>query len=146
MEKLISKWKKVYEKDLEYVINEMRDMIGTPCMVLLEGEVGAGKTTLLKTFFPHLEVNSPTYSVMEEVGELAHGDFYRIERGEELDHIEFPLYLDRKNYFFVEWGKRFYTHLQRQVDPQWLVFQIGITLNESTQDPSRDYVLYQIIE
>ena len=106
MEKLISEWKKVYEKDLEYVISEIRDIIGTECMVLLDGEVGSGKTTLLKIFFPHLEVNSPTYSVMEEMGELAHGDFYRIEKEEELDHVEFDLYLDRKNYFFCGVGKK----------------------------------------
>lgn len=146
MEKLLLQWKKVYEQDLRYIINEMRDVMGTPCMVLLDGEVGAGKTTLLKTFFPYLEVNSPTYSIINEMGELAHGDFYRIENEQELVHLELPLYLDRKDYFFVEWGKRFYQYLQRQIDPEWPIYQIKITINESSTEPSRDYCLYQMTE
>ena len=142
----MSQWKKVYPQDLEYVANEMSNMMGTPCMVLLEGEVGMGKTSLLKSFFPKMEVNSPTYSVINEMGEIVHGDLYRIEGEEELTHLEIPLYLDKKNYFFVEWGGKFYHHLRRQIDPDWSVYQVKIMMNDSTAGPSRDYTLYQMLD
>ena len=145
-EKLLSQWKKVYQQDLDYVANEMRNSMSTPCMVLLDGEVGAGKTTLLKSFFPQLEVSSPTYSVVNELGDIVHGDFYRIEKEEELMHLELPLYLEKKNYFFVEWGKKFYHQLRRQIDAEWSVYQVKITANASTQGPSRDYALYHLMD
>lgn len=145
-EKLLGQWKKVYLRDLNYVVGEMRDMIATPCMVLLEGEMGAGKTTLLKSFFPQIPVNGPSYTILSEMGGVVHGDLDRVEREADLLHLELPLYLDKKDYFFVEWGKKFYRQLCRQIDPEWAIYQVQIAVNDSTEQPSRDYRLGQMLD
>ena len=146
MEKLLFRWKKVYLQDLEYVVGEMQEVIKTPSMVLLDGEMGVGKTSLLKSFFPRLELSSPSYSIISEIGQLAYGDLYRIEQEEELVRLEIPLYLDRKDYFFVEWGMKFYDFLLRQVDPGWAIYRVQMIVNDSTKGDSRDYALYQMFD
>ena len=63
---------------------------------LLEGELGSGKTTFVKGFCKALgisEVNSPTFSIVNEYGEerrVYHFDLYRIKNAEEL----FELFTD----------------------------------------------------
>ena len=141
-EKLLIEWKKVTLADLDYVSDGVRKLITTPCMVFLEGKMGAGKTTFLQSFFPWSKVISPTYSLVNEMGSMAHGDFCRIEDIAELVHLEIPLYLDHKDYFFLEWGRRFYSYLSGHLEPTWSIYQLDIAVSQET----RHYRLSQIEE
>ncbi|MCY4643057.1 MAG: tRNA (adenosine(37)-N6)-threonylcarbamoyltransferase complex ATPase subunit type 1 TsaE [Bacteriovoracales bacterium] len=148
MKESLSIWKKVYLQDLDYVAREMREMMKTPCLALLEGTLGAGKTTLLQSFFPTIAVLSPSYSLLNEMGEIVHGDFYRIENEEELTHLEIPLYLDKKDYFFVEWGKKFFPLLKKYVDSDWFIYQIDVGINGDSKikGTSRNYTLFHLTD
>lgn len=141
-EKVLAQWKKVELIDLDYISKEIRELMVTPCMVFLEGEMGAGKTTFLQAFFPSLKVMSPSYSLINEAGRIAHGDFCRLKEEEELVHLELPLYLDRKDYFFLEWGRKFLPYLQHYLDSNWSIYQLNITVSEE----NRHYTLLQIVE
>lgn len=145
-DKLLGKWKKVFENDLDYVVSEVKDLTQTPCMFLLEGKVGAGKTTILKKFFPNLDVNSPTYSVVNEMGDFIHADLYRVKNSSEITMLELPLYLEGKQQFFVEWGKQYLSELDRNIDPDWNIYLLEIDINEKNSDgiSSRDYFLKEV--
>ena len=108
--KEISNWKKAFESDLDYISIELREIISTPACIILNGPVGAGKTTFVQHFTRCMqeentsEVNSPTYSIINEQGTIAHADFYRLKDSEEITHLELPLYAEKKKFFFIEWG------------------------------------------
>lgn len=142
-------WKKVYESDLSYVINEFKDIVEAPAIIVLEGEVGAGKTYFTQAFNPSLKIVSPTYSLISEDGDLAHADFYRIKSVEELDHLELPLYADEKEFFFIEWGRKFQRQICRLLGDDFKFYDLEISINDtSNQDhegrPSRNYILSEI--
>src|SRR6478609_1911877 len=101
--KLVREWKKVYRSDLPYIVYELKDLAKVPAMIILEGDLGAGKTTFTQFFAGEKETLSPTYSILSESKNLVHADFYRIEKNEEVLQLEVPLYLEDKQYFFVEW-------------------------------------------
>lgn len=73
-------------------------------VVALSGGVGAGKTTLARAIIAALghegEVPSPTFTIVETYDPpmvrlpLAHADFYRLERVEEVDEIGLDDYRD----------------------------------------------------
>ena len=107
-------WKKAFEADLDYICLELRDLVETPACIILNGPVGAGKTTFVQFFSKNLnkseinlkgpsrggedlsEVTSPTYSIVNEQGQIAHADFYRLERMEDIIHLvlqKFPMSL-----------------------------------------------------
>ena len=77
----------------------------------LHGNLGSGKTTFVKTFLHQIsssiEVNSPTYSIVNEYEyerkEYFHFDLYRLNDELELLHIGFEDYFDRGQYHFIEW-------------------------------------------
>ncbi len=142
--KVLRHWKKVLENDLDYIVSEMKDAITPPAVVILSGPVGAGKTTFTKRFVKLItgpgvasgparaqeyEVLSPTYSIINETGNLAHADFYRIKEKEELVHLEIPLYLENKDFFIVEWGRPFLSFLKREVDERFKFYDLEISTN-----------------
>lgn len=78
---------------------------------LLKGNLGAGKTTftqfLLKNIGSTDEVNSPTYSIVNEYntpkGKIYHFDLYRLKNIEEVYDIGIEEYLDNAFLCIIEW-------------------------------------------
>lgn len=148
-EELLREWKKVYETDLNYIIMELRDFITPNSLVLLEGPVGAGKTTFCKKFIEDGDTLSPSYSIISETRTSLHADFYRLESPSEVLHLELPMYLEDKEFFFCEWGKKYIHQLLREIPDDFKVFELEISLNNNAQDneevPSRNFSLKQIL-
>ncbi len=132
---VLREWKKVYEGDLDSIIFELKDFLTTPAVVILSGDIGVGKTTFTKSFIKSLNINettvSPTYSVVNEVGEMVHADFYRLKSAEEIVHLELPMYLEEKDYFFVEWGKPYLKQLHNEVPREFSFFELLFEMNET---------------
>lgn len=141
-------WKKVFENDLVNIITELKDVIESPATIILSGPMGAGKTTFTKYFIGESdEAPSPTYSIVNEKANIAHADFYRLEKNEEIVHLELPLYLENKDFFIVEWGDKFLSSLKREVDDKFKFYQLEISINElspTSEEPSRNYFLKDI--
>lgn len=146
--KIVREWKKVYRSDLSYIVYELNDLVKVPAMVILEGDLGAGKTTFTQAFVGDKEVLSPTYSILSECRNLLHADFYRIEQSEEILQLEIPLYLEDKQYFFVEWGMKYARRLVRELPENWTPYLLEIFINESVADspegPSRNFILHTL--
>lgn len=146
--KLLREWKKVYKSDLSYIIYEMKDLAKIPAMVILEGELGAGKTTFTQNFIGEGETLSPTYSILSECKNFLHADLYRIEKNEEILQLELPIYLEDKQYFFVEWGMKFARRLMREIPENFSVYLLEIVTNtshpETSEGHSRNFFLYSL--
>jgi tRNA threonylcarbamoyladenosine biosynthesis protein TsaE len=147
--KLIRDWKKVYRSDLPYIVYEMKDLVKVPAMIILEGELGAGKTTFTQAFVGEESTLSPTYSILSESKNIIHADFYRLEKNEEVLQLELPIYLEDKQYFFVEWGLKFGRRLLRELPENWSSYLLEINTNQSNstegeEGPSRNFFLYSI--
>lgn len=146
--KLVREWKKVYRSDLAYIVYELKDLAKVPAMIVLEGELGAGKTTFTQHFLGDKEVLSPTYSILSENKNLLHADFYRLEKNEDVIQLEIPLYLEEKQYFFVEWGMKFARRLVRELPENWTPYLLEIQINsaagESEEGPSRNFFFYTL--
>lgn len=143
-DKEIRAWKKVYESDIPYVVSELKESVGRPALLILTGDLGAGKTTFCKSFLQSDMTQSPTYSVVTELNNAVHADFYRIESPEEIVHLELDSYLENKDYFIVEWGKKYLRVLSRQIDELFQIYEVVITNNENSSKDSRDYQLVKI--
>lgn len=144
----LKEWKKVYETDLSNIVSELREIIVKPALIILTGEVGSGKTTFTRHFCDIGEITSPTYAMINEVGRLAHADFYRIEDEQDLLHLELPLHLEEKDYFLVEWGRPYLEQLNREVPEEFTFYELEIIVNDSSatdsDGPSRNYHLSEI--
>lgn len=139
---LIRAWKKVLESDLANIALEMKEVIEPPSVIILDGPVGAGKTTFTKVFLGTTkQTTSPTYSIINEVDNLLHADLYRIEKKEELIHLEIPMYLEEKDYFLIEWGMPYLRDLQRIIGDEFKFYQLKIEINENN---SRNFLLSKI--
>lgn len=98
----INEWQTI----AEFVISKLRYNI-----LLLKGNLGAGKTTftqfLLKNLGSEDEVNSPTYSIVNEYntpkGKVFHFDLYRLKNIEEVYDIGIEEYLDNAFLCIIEW-------------------------------------------
>lgn len=143
-------WKKVYQSDLENIASEMKETVKKPAVIILSGPVGAGKTTFTKKFVGGKvdKMSSPTYSIVNESGNVAHADFYRLEDPEEIIHLELSLYLENKDFFLVEWGKKFIKDITRHAGVDFLYYELVIEINESSSPevdiPSRNFLLYRL--
>lgn len=146
----LREWKKVYQNDLINIVSEFRDSITKPAMIILSGPLGSGKTTFTKSFsdIKSQETTSPTYSIIQELGRVAHADLYRIENSEEMIHLEIPLYLEGKDYFLVEWGKQYEDSLNREVPDHFSFYELVIEVNSPAatdlDEPSRNYLLKEL--
>lgn len=100
--KNISDWQNVVDS----ILPELKHNI-----LLLKGNLGAGKTTftqfLLKNLGSKDEVNSPTYSIVNEYnspkGKIYHFDLYRLKNIEEVYDIGIEEYLDNAYLCIIEW-------------------------------------------
>lgn len=138
---VVRTWKKVLESDLANIAIEMKEVIEPPSVIILDGPVGAGKTTFTKIFLDRKGTASPTYSIINEVDNLLHADLYRIEKKEELIHLEIPMYLEEKDYFLIEWGMPYLTQLQRIIGDEFKYYQLKIEINENN---SRNFLLKKL--
>jgi tRNA threonylcarbamoyladenosine biosynthesis protein TsaE len=148
--KLIREWKKVYKSDLPYIVYELKDLAKVPSMIILEGDLGAGKTTFTQSFIGENETLSPTYSILSETKNFLHADLYRIEKNEEILQLEIPIYLEDKQYFFVEWGMKYARRLMREIPENYTSYLLEIFINEgvgdSVEGPSRNFFLHSIVD
>lgn len=100
--KNISDWQNVVNS----ILPELKHNI-----LLLKGNLGAGKTTftqfLLKNLGSEDEVNSPTYSIVNEYkspkGKIYHFDLYRLKNIDEVYDIGIEEYLDNSFLCIIEW-------------------------------------------
>jgi len=100
--KTIEDWQEVVDS----IIPQLKHNI-----LLLKGNLGAGKTTftqfLLKKLESSDEVNSPTYSLVNEYntpkGKVYHFDLYRLKNIEEVYDIGIEEYLDNAFLCIIEW-------------------------------------------
>jgi len=144
-EKEIRSWKKVFESDLSYIAIELKDLVTLPALIVLEGPLGAGKTTFTKVFADDNRASSPTYSVVNEIKDIVHADFYRIKQREEILHLELPLYLEGKNYFLVEWGKKHLSSIFKEVPEDFNTYILEISINDVANEgaiESRNFTLF----
>lgn len=147
--KEIRNWKKVFLSDLTYIAYELKEIVESPSLVILEGPLGAGKTTFTKVFAGDDEVLSPTYSVLSETKSILHADFYRIKEREEILHLEFPLYLEGKAFFLVEWGAKYFESIMKELPENFETYLLQISLNDSSsseEEQSRNFDLFEIEE
>ena len=79
-------------------------------VIYLIGELGVGKTALAQGFIQYFgfeRVKSPTYSLVEsyqnEVINIHHMDFYRLNDPEELEYIGIRDYLSPGHLHLIEW-------------------------------------------
>lgn len=137
--RLIREWKKVFVSDLSYISYELKEIVKPKAVVFLEGALGSGKTTFAKDFLGEQEETmSPTYSVIYEVGTNLHADFYRIEKPEEIFQLELPLYLDNKEYCLIEWGKKFFNTINREIPENFSFYLLEITVNSQAQSETEE--------
>jgi tRNA threonylcarbamoyladenosine biosynthesis protein TsaE len=95
-----------WQEIVEQIIPQLKHNI-----LLLKGNLGAGKTTftqfLLKDLGSTDEVNSPTYSIVNEYntprGKVYHFDLYRLKNLEEVYDIGIEEYLDNAFLCIIEW-------------------------------------------
>lgn len=146
--KLIREWKKVFRSDLPYIVYELKDLTKVPAMIILDGELGAGKTTFTQFFLGESEALSPTYSILSEHKNVVHADFYRLEKNEEVLQLEIPVYLEDKQYFFVEWGLKFAGRIMRELPENWTAYLLEIKVNpgngENEEGPTRNFSFYSL--
>ena len=141
IKKILKEWKLVSLEQLPQVVLEIRNILCIPSVILLEGEVGAGKTTLVKNFAQDGVLQSPSYSIFLETPSILHADFYRITNPEEILYLEIPEYIKGKKFLFIEWGKKFYQYLKREIPTHLQFYLIEIVGNG--QENQRDIFLYQ---
>jgi tRNA threonylcarbamoyladenosine biosynthesis protein TsaE len=142
----IRSWKKVFESDLANIVDELKEVAQPPCVIILDGEVGAGKTTFTRSFVLKNEIQSPSYSIINEIDSIIHADFYRIEKKDELIHLEIPMYLEGKDYFLIEWGMQYLQEIKKIVGDEFQYYLLKIEINPLTSDQkqSRNYVLSKL--
>jgi len=137
----IRAWKKVLESDLANLAIELKEVVQPPCVIILDGPLGAGKTTFTRAFIERPEAPSPTYSLINEIENIIHADLYRIEKKEELIHLEIPMYLEEKDYFLIEWGMPYLNELQKIISDEFKFYQLKIEINEQK---TRNFYLNKI--
>lgn len=100
--KSIDDWQEIVDK----INPELKHNI-----LLLKGNLGSGKTTFTQFLMKKLgsgdEVNSPTYSIVNEYstpkGKVYHFDLYRLKNIDEVYDIGIEEYLDNAFLCIIEW-------------------------------------------
>ncbi|MCB9093667.1 MAG: tRNA (adenosine(37)-N6)-threonylcarbamoyltransferase complex ATPase subunit type 1 TsaE [Halobacteriovoraceae bacterium] len=141
--KLIKEWKKAYENDYSYIVSEIKADVEGPSVIFLEGPLGAGKTTLAR-YFSGDSVLSPTYSIICELDDMIHADFYRLESVDEIIHLDLPTYLEQKEFFLAEWGGKFFRQLVNYVPDHFFYYMLEIIINDENNPNIRDLKFYSI--
>jgi tRNA threonylcarbamoyladenosine biosynthesis protein TsaE len=147
MSRVVKSWSSITIEQLSSVTCDLQNYLDTPAVVLLDGEMGAGKTTFVSSFlhhnFPEMdgEVASPTYSIINDLGEVLHADLYRLEDANEIMQLELELYLDEKSYLFFEWGLAYLEQLKVELGRSFTYYKLQIEIEQSD---TRRFTLEQI--
>ena len=112
-------------------------------IVSIVGASGAGKTTFTQAFLESAETLSPTYSILSETRQVLHADFYRLEKSEDIIPLELGIYLENKQFFFVEWGLKYARRLFREIPETFSAYVLEIKINDAADANlgSRNFVL-----
>lgn len=145
----IKSWRKALERDLDSIIIELSEIIHSPAVLICSGEMGAGKTTFIKHFVNIVakeSTSSPSYSLVNEAGEIVHADFYRIENADEITHLELPMYMEDKKFFLVEWGMDYFKHIRRELGEIYHYYELQIEVcgGEENSNPYRNFHLVDL--
>ena len=130
----------VGKKELSLLAKKIKKHLEAPCVVFLTGEMGAGKTTFVQYFVDGSDLpTSPTYSLINVIGNIAHADFYRIKSESELNYLELPLYQECR-YIFIEWGFPMNHHIKRELGSRFVYYELKIH-EKCHKTDGRKYIL-----
>lgn len=139
-------WKKVALSDVEYLANEMKDLLVPQAVIILTGPVGSGKTTLLSSFissdFPL--IGGSSFTILNEYGSILHGDFYRLKTKAEVYSLEIPMYLEGKSHIIIEWGHEYLRELINEIGLSAQYYEVEITDVLDSNQHYRNYTLSQM--
>ena len=104
-----------------YIFDNINLKNNKKLLIYLNGEVGSGKTSLVRSFINYIgdkqDVTSPTFTIINEYNinsiKIYHYDFYRIKSIKELLAIGIDHYLEQEAFHFLEWPKKFISHLPK---------------------------------
>ena len=88
--------------------------------VLLIGNLGAGKTTLAKGIVEGRnaaraeEVSSPTFTLIQQYGDVYHIDLYRLDEIREVENLGLDDLFATGSLVLLEWAERFPSLLPRE--------------------------------
>lgn len=144
--KQLRHWKKVYETDLSSIAFEVNEYLEKPALIILTGDVGLGKTTFTSHFVKMIDeslvTTSPSYSIVNEMDDILHGDLYRLKSSAELIHLELPLLLEDKNLVFIEWASQYKKELLSLIPEEFCSYELTFTMN--IDHKSRDINFYSL--
>ncbi len=102
------------EKETFLLGKMLGNLVKTPAVFALYGELGTGKTVLVRGAARGLgvtgRVRSPTFTLLQVYRgrlPLYHFDFFRLETEEELFHLGAEEYLEADGAVFMEWASKF---------------------------------------
>lgn len=103
--------KKTYElgiNEIDFLINDLKDLLDEDCVVLLRGDLASGKTTLVKKYVKAIGIDdlvtSPTFSIQSIYNEnIFHYDVYN-KTLEEFISLGLLEEFEKVGLHFVEWG------------------------------------------
>jgi tRNA threonylcarbamoyladenosine biosynthesis protein TsaE len=95
----------------------LSEILASPKLVLLRGDLGAGKTTLVKGIAAAFgaaaeeDVTSPTFTLVHEYRgprvNLYHIDLYRVDTQRELETLALDDLRTDDSILLIEWGEKF---------------------------------------
>ncbi len=96
------------EEETKSVAKEFAEKLCPGDVVCLEGDLGAGKTTFVKGIASYFDieeesVNSPTFIYLQQYGNLAHFDLYRLKNEGEFLALGLDEYFAPPYISCVEW-------------------------------------------
>lgn len=118
---------------IEQTARQFVDVIGDNTVFAFFGKMGVGKTTFIKAISKELgvidEVNSPTFSIINEYQTITgqtiyHIDCYRINNVNEAINLGFDDYFSSENLCFIEWAENIAEILPNNA--------VGVTFEEET--------------
>ena len=121
---------------LEKVCKTIKERLPNGGVVLLKGDLASGKTTLVKAFAKFMgvvdDVSSPTFSIMQEYGDLIyHYDIYNegVKKFLQSGLIE---NLEVEGYHFIEWADEKLEKIVKDFGFEYIKIEI-LPINESRE-------------